>query len=190
MPAATPAAAAPRLLDVSALPDHLDGLLPAAMALCGSRSDAEDLVQEVCAKVLAAPRVVQVDDRAYLLGVLRNTFRSQCRSRRRTVLVEPDHLLDVPETRRADPETTAFARAVHAGIAALPKGFRDVVLAIDVLGLSYAETAAALAVPAGTVMSRLSRGRDRVARGLGDDVIRRSSAAPPRRSSACLSCAP
>jgi RNA polymerase sigma-70 factor (ECF subfamily) len=55
------------------------------------------------------------------------------------------------------------AREVYAAIAALPEAYRDVVASVDVAGLSYAEAAGALDVPIGTVMSRLYRGRARVA---------------------------
>ena len=56
---------------------------------------------------------------------------------------------------------------MFAAVAALPEEFRDVLAAVDVAGLSYAEAAEALGVPIGTVMSRLSRGRERVAQALG-----------------------
>ena len=51
-------------------------------------------------------------------------------------------------------------------IAALPAEQRDVIVAVDVAGLSYAEAAHGLDVPIGTVMSRLYRGRDAVARAI------------------------
>src|SRR5438552_2082459 len=67
----------PRKLDPSTLADHLDRLYRAAWALCGSREDAEDLVQETYTRVLARPRLIyREDDLGYLLRVLRNTFVS------------------------------------------------------------------------------------------------------------------
>ncbi len=162
--APTHSGAAPRLLDPEALSDHLDRLYRAARAMCGSHADAEDLVQEVCVRVLAKPRVVRGDDRAYLLGVLRNTFISHCRSRKRQTTVEPSTLHNEPDPGRFDPELGALAREVHREITALPDHYRDVVIAVDILGLPYSEAATVLGLPVGTIMSRLSRGRSRVSR--------------------------
>src|SRR5207248_11313623 len=68
-------------LDPEHLGDHLDRLYRAAWGLCGSREDAEDLVQETFARVLRRPRILRSeDDLGYLLRVLRNTFLSQRRT--------------------------------------------------------------------------------------------------------------
>ena len=68
-------------LDPERLGDHLDRLYRAAWALCGSREDAEDLVQETYARVLARPRLLRNDDDlGYLLRTLRNTFLNQKRT--------------------------------------------------------------------------------------------------------------
>jgi RNA polymerase sigma-70 factor, ECF subfamily len=165
----TPNANGARVLAPETLATHLDRLLRAALAMCGSRADAEDLVQEVCLRVLAKPRIVRGNDLAYLHGVLRNTFITdyQTRARRKTTPVEPASLSHVPDNRRFDPELGAIAAEVQRAIAALPQHYRDAVVAVDVLGLPYAEAAAALGVPDGTIMSRLYRGRSAVARKVG-----------------------
>lgn len=73
--------AASRSLDPAHLADHLDRLYRAAWASCGSREDAEDLVQDTYARVLAKPRLLRRDDDlAYLLRVLRNTHVSRLRA--------------------------------------------------------------------------------------------------------------
>src|SRR4051794_41836030 len=73
-----------RTLDPARLGDHLDRLYRAAWALSGSREDAEDLVQETYAHVLARPRLLRnEDDLGYLLRALRNTFLTQIRSQSR-----------------------------------------------------------------------------------------------------------
>ena len=151
-------------LDPAALGDHIDRLYRAAWALCGSREDAEDLVQETFTRVLAKKRVIAADEATlgYLLRVLRNTFVSQLRTRDRRPQTVTDEGLEAASP-TGSPEDAVAAREVFAAIAELPDGWRDAVVAVDVLGLSYGEAAKALRVPTGTIMSRLSRGRSRVA---------------------------
>ena len=166
-------AVTPELLP-EVLADHLDRLYRAAWALCGSREDAEDLVQETYARVLAKKRVIatEADALPYLLTVLRNTFRSSLRTRSRrprtAALEDAETLLAAPAA--TGPQAIVEARAVFAAIAALPEDQRDVVAAVDVAGLSYAEAAESLGVPAGTIMSRLHRGRSRVAMAVGLEI--------------------
>jgi RNA polymerase sigma-70 factor (ECF subfamily) len=158
-----------RQLDPARLGDHLDRLYRAAWALCGSREDAEDLVQETYARVLSRPRFLRhEDDLGYLLRVLRNTFLNAVRTRRRRPQTDPlpegaEFVEERPATR---PEQALEAREVYEAIAGLPPDYRDVVVAVDVAGLSYGEAADALRIPQGTVMSRLYRGRQQIARRL------------------------
>src|ERR1700744_4704066 len=80
MPGAVDNAPCPRALDPDALGDHIDQLLRAAWALCGSRHDAEDLVQETFVNVLKRPRWLRKDNElGYLLRALRNTYSSRYR---------------------------------------------------------------------------------------------------------------
>jgi RNA polymerase sigma-70 factor (ECF subfamily) len=158
-----------RLLDPAGLGDHVDRLYRAAWALCGSREDAEDLVQDTFARVLARPRLLRRDDDlGYLLRVLRNTFVSRHRAagRRPQTAEVPEgfELADPVSGRR--PEEAVAAREVFAYIAALPDGFRDVLVAVDVAGLSYAEASRALGVKEATITSRLFRARAQVAAGM------------------------
>jgi RNA polymerase sigma-70 factor, ECF subfamily len=157
-------------LDPARLGDHLDRLYRAAWALCGSREDAEDLVQETYARVLARPRLVRrEDDLAYLLRALRNAFLAARRtSKSRTTLVPLDEELDRSGAARPlEPDEVAEQRRVYGAIAELPDQFRDAIVAVDVVGLSYREAARALRVPEGTVTSRLWRAREQVAETLG-----------------------
>jgi RNA polymerase sigma-70 factor, ECF subfamily len=164
-------AARSHVLDPDRLPDHIDRLYRAAWALCGSRQDAEDLVQDTYARVLKRPRIVRGDDDFYyLLRALRNTFFSQRRAaarRPRAADVALDEL-PLPDTRggAADPPATTEAREVYATIAALPDEYRDALVAVDVAGLSYREAAKALRVREGTITSRVYRARGRVAESL------------------------
>ena len=158
-----------RILDPSSLGDHIDRLFRAAWALSGSRADAEDLVQETFALVLAKPRRVRNDnDLGYLLGVLRNTFissrRAAARRLRPEALAEGFEPVDPsPSTR---PDLAVEAREVFTAIAALSEPFRDALVAVDVAGLSYAEAAELLGAKEATITSRLFRARAQVARGM------------------------
>ena len=72
-----------RQLDPERLGDHVTRLYRAAYGLCGSREDAEDLVQSTYERVLRRPRFVRHDqDLAYLLRVMRNTWISSARAKR------------------------------------------------------------------------------------------------------------
>jgi RNA polymerase sigma-70 factor (ECF subfamily) len=174
MPKSPPlTASGPRVLDPATLSGHIDRLMRAALAMTGSRADAEDLVQEVCLRVLAKPRLVRGSELAYLHGVLRNTFISdyQTRVRRRTTPVEPEALAHVQAGAGDDPEVQALHREVRQAIADLPAHYRDAVVAVDMIGLPYAEAAETLGVATGTIMSRLYRGRAAVAERVGAPAL-------------------
>jgi RNA polymerase sigma-70 factor (ECF subfamily) len=158
-----------RQLDPTALGDHVDRLYRAAWALCGSREDAEDLVQETFAKVLAKPRFLRNDDDlGYLLRVLRNTFVSRHRTamRRPQAAEVPEEHEPVDSSSATRPDAAVEAREVFAYIAALPETFRDALVAVDVVGLSYGEAAKLLGTKEATITSRLFRARAQVARGM------------------------
>ena len=156
-----------RELDPTRLGDHIDRLFRAAWALTGSREDAEDLVQETYARVLAKQRFLRrEDDLGYLLRVLRNTFFNELRtrSRRPQTTSLPEHAEFVDRRSETRPEQALEAQEVYEAIASLPDAFRDVLVAVDVIGLSYREAAAALGTREGTVMSRLYRARQQIVR--------------------------
>jgi RNA polymerase sigma-70 factor, ECF subfamily len=161
----TMTATAPETLQPATLEANLDQMYRAALGLTGRRDDAEDLVQETCARVLARPRRVYGDPLPYLLQALRHTHHSRWRSAvRRPVAAAVPEDLELRDPRgTGDPERAFEAREVFARVAALPEAQREVIVAVDLLGLSYAEAAGALDIPIGTVMSRLHRGRSAVA---------------------------
>ncbi len=153
----------PHVLDPEGLSDHIDQLYRAAWALCGSRHDAEDLVQETFVNILKRPRLLRDDNEiGYLLRALKNTYAS----RYRRIANHPvEHSLnddDAPPQYEQDYN----AREIMEAIAGAPAHYRDAVIAVDVLGLSYREAARALRTREATVTSRLHRGRQHVARGL------------------------
>jgi RNA polymerase sigma-70 factor (ECF subfamily) len=153
----------PRQLDPEAAGDHLDRLYRTALAMCGSPETAEDLVQETYLKVLSRPRFLRRDDDlGYLIRTLRNVWFSHLRARGARPQ-QAELTADRIVAKAGDPQLSLEAREVLAAVADLPEEYRDAVAAVDIGGLSYAEAAKALGVAEGTIMSRLSRGRARVA---------------------------
>jgi len=158
-----------RKLDPDTLGEHLDRLYRAAWALCGNREDAEDLVQDTYARVLARPRVIRGDsDLAYLMQVLRNTFlTSQRTASRRPRVAATLEDFDVADPRRGTrPDEAVVANEVFAAVAELAEPFRLALVAVDIVGLSYREAAEVLDTPEATVTTRLYRARQQVMRSL------------------------
>src|SRR6201992_4307228 len=108
-------------LDPQALGDHIDRLYRAALAMCGSREEAEDLVQETFARVLRRPRTVKGgNDMGYLMRSLRNTFLSSRRAVSRRPRTCRDQLDFIEDQRALRPEASLEAAGVYAAISALP----------------------------------------------------------------------
>jgi RNA polymerase sigma-70 factor (ECF subfamily) len=161
-----------RTLDPQSLTQHVDRLYRAAWALCGSREDAEDLVQETFARVLSRPRMLHGDeDLYYLMRVLRNTFLTSRRTAgRRPVTVATLEDVSAADTKTmGQPQQALEMREVYATIADLPEDFRLALVAVDVLGLSYREAARALRVREATITTRLFRARKQVSARLLDE---------------------
>src|SRR3954453_19116036 len=159
-----------RVLDPAHLADHVDRLYRAAWALCGSREDAEDLVQDTYARVLARPRWLRgEDDLGYLLRVLRNTHISRLRAAGRRPSGVP-FADEAPEPEDPSiawrPDAALDVDLLFTLIAALPEPFRDALVAVDVCGLSYGEAGRALGVREATITTRLHRARLHLADGL------------------------
>src|SRR5215475_14517993 len=163
MPCEVQTAPAAHVLDPQSLGDHIDALYRAAWALCGSRHDAEDLVQDTLVNVLKRPRLLRKDNElGYLLRALRNTYNS----RYRVLAQRPtQHQLTEDHGLLAD-EADVSARELMEAIASVPAHYRDAVIAIDLVGLSYREAARWLGTREATITTRLHRGRQHVAREL------------------------
>jgi RNA polymerase sigma-70 factor (ECF subfamily) len=154
------------LLDPDAAAQHRCRLVAVARALTGSQQLAEDLTQETYARVLSKPRRLSEGgaDFPYLVRALRNVANDHWRSEQRRPQVVGEVDEDHPSLATdGNPEAVVIAKDVYKAVDALPEDFRKVVQAVDVLGLSYGQTARQLRIPPGTVMSRLSRGRSRLA---------------------------
>ena len=149
---------------------ELPVLLRVARRLTGNPADAEDLVQEA---VIRAYRAVDRFDgrhpRAWLLTILRNTWRNMNRKARPFLLDSDDQALSVPAPGadgRGGAEEHVVDGMLDAALATelhnLSDNHRAVVTLVDIDGLTYQEAADVLGIPTGTVMSRLHRARKRL----------------------------
>jgi len=164
---------------------HIPGLRRFACALLrGDRQSADDLVQDCLERALSRwhLRRAEGDVKGWLYTILYNRFLSdQHRRRRRGV---HDALLEVAEAELPGVDGGQDAALAHRDLlrafAALPEEQRSVLVLIAVEDLAYEEAARVLGVPIGTVMSRLSRGRERLRHfmngGVNSDRQRRGAA--------------
>jgi RNA polymerase sigma factor (sigma-70 family) len=152
---------------------HLADAYSLARWITGSRVDAEDVVQEACLRAFRAIWRADGNPRAWMLAILRNTAFTWMRRNRPAALVAVDDPEELDQalwaaagTDRATPETALIAKSEAArlewAIAQLPTVYREALVLRDIQGFTYREIADITAVPIGTVMSRLARGRGRV----------------------------
>jgi RNA polymerase sigma-70 factor (ECF subfamily) len=152
---------------------HLDAAYTLARYLTRDEHDAEDVVQDAYLRALRHFAGYRGGDaRAWLLTIVRNTFYTR-RSRERGApeLESFDEELHSEGASQDDPERATLRRAtaesLEAAVRALPPEFREVIVLRELQDLSYKTIAEMTGVPVGTVMSRLSRARQRLQRALG-----------------------
>jgi len=144
----------------SELLPHLRSLYGTAHRMARNSADAEDLVQETLTRAWSGlDRLVPGSNaRAWLHTILQRVRTDAFRRRkRRPETVELTG--EGPAIRPAQDALASGHEDLERALAALPENFRTAVVLRDLEELSYAEIAAALSVPVGTVMSRIHRGR-------------------------------
>jgi RNA polymerase sigma-70 factor (ECF subfamily) len=153
---------------------YLPRLYGYALSLAGDHHQAEDLVQECALRALTAKNTPGDEPayRSWLFRILRNAFLDRIR-REKTAALAADDVNFAPEMEfwQGD-ERFITILAVKLQMAKLPRRHREIVALIDIVGLSYAEAAQFLDVPAGTVMSRISRARRMLLEAIGSSNIR------------------
>jgi RNA polymerase sigma-70 factor (ECF subfamily) len=174
--ASAPDDAARRRAFAEVVEPEIEVMLRVARSITGGTADAEDLVQESLVRAFRAiDRFDGRHPRAWLLTILRNTNANMHR-RRRPIAVDDWELIHASRPAFGSAESPAaedvyvveeLDGALQAAVAELDPKFRSALVLVDVHDLSYAEAAAVLDVPVGTVMSRLSRARERVRKTLG-----------------------
>jgi len=132
-----------------------------ARALVGDRASADDLVQDTLERAWAKLHLYRrgTDLRAWLFTVMHNVHVNKVRATRVTDTLEDE----LPElAQRASQGDALLVRDLDRAIARLPSEQRAVLLLVTLEEMSYEEVARALGIPIGTVMSRLSRGREKL----------------------------
>jgi RNA polymerase sigma factor (sigma-70 family) len=150
---------------------HLKSAYNLAKWLTRSHEDAEDVVQDAFLRAFSAFESYRGDDaqpqnaKAWLLTIVRNTSMTRLkRNRNAGATLAFEEALDDPRECSPDPEEILLISCnreeVRQAVEQLPWEFREAIVLREMEGLSYREISATIGVPLGTVMSRLSRGRD------------------------------
>lgn len=152
--------------------DHLPRLRRYARALTGDRAAADDLVQDTLERALGRLALWRPGSKldSWLLTIMHNLFVNGVRSAaaRLTTSTAGDEF-DLRASPVADPSARLAIRDLDAALATLPPEQREVILLVALEEHSYEEAARIVGVPVGTVMSRLSRARDRLRRALAGE---------------------
>jgi RNA polymerase sigma-70 factor, ECF subfamily len=148
---------------LSKLEENIPSLRRYAWTLLRNSSDADDLVQDCLLKALDRIDTLRStsDLRSWLFTIMHNLYVNRWRRMKLRARVSAD---DVEADLAVGPSQPANLEMqdVLRGLATLPEEQRQIVLLIAVEGFQYGEVAAMLGIPVGTVMSRLSRARDRL----------------------------
>lgn len=146
----------------SLITPHIPRLRRYARALAGERSAADDLVQDTLERALSRFHLWRQgsDLRAWLFTIMHNIYVNQARARMR----HPHETLDEPSAdalQSREPDWGEL-RDIDDALSRLPGEQRVVLLLVGLEQFTYEEAAQVLDIPIGTVMSRLSRGRERL----------------------------
>lgn len=151
--------------------EEMPGLNRYALTLTSDREEARDLVQDCVEKALRSWSSWRGDGalRAWLFSIMHNLFVNGVRKRARWRLVVSDGDIE----RAATPETqmdALYLKDLQCALESLSRDQREVLFLIVSEGLTYEQTAQAMKVPVGTVMSRLSRARDALRKRMNSDM--------------------
>ena len=147
-------------MDTAAIAEHIPRLRRYARALAGDSHRADDLVQDTLERALTKFHLWRhgSDLRAWMFSIMHNVFINQLKARRELALDEATEAA-LESAPQSDP---LQVRDLDAALRRLPAEQREVLLLVGLEQLSYAEAGQVLDLPIGTVMSRLSRGRERL----------------------------
>ncbi len=136
-----------------------------AATLLRDRQEVDDLVHDCLVRALDQihTRRADADMRPWLFAIMHNLFIDRVRRRKlRGTALPVEDLDDAAPALRPEQESHVYATDIISAVRRLPEEQRSVLLLVSVEELSYAQTAQALGIPIGTVMSRLARARERL----------------------------
>ena len=157
-------------MDSEQVLEHIPRLRRYARALVGDRHAADDLVQDTLERAWNKFHLWRPgsDLRAWLFSIMHNVFVNQVRSKRNEVEKTMEEMPVVAA--RATQSDALEIADIERALRTLPDDQREVLLLVAVEGMSYEEASGALSIPIGTVMSRLSRGRERLRRVISGEL--------------------
>ena len=156
-------------MDYNLIVPFIPNLRRYARALVGDRDGADDLVQDTLERAVRKFHLWRPGDlRAWLFSIMHNVFVNQLKARR----IAPE--VDIDETQIAAPIPTVTGidvGDVQRALSCLAPEQREVLLLVALEDMTYADVSRALGIPIGTVMSRLSRGRERLRRAMSSEPV-------------------
>ena len=154
-------------MDYQLIVPYIPNLRRYARALVGDRDGADDLVQDTLERAVRKFHLWRPGDlRAWLFSIMHNVFVNQLKARRISSDVEIDDTFPAPMS----PVTSMDLQDLQRALGTLAPEQREVVLLVALEDMSYADVSRALGIPMGTVMSRLSRGRERLRRAMAGET--------------------
>ena len=157
-------------MDYNLIVPFIPNLRRYARALVGDRDGADDLVQDTLERAVRKFHLWRPGDlRAWLFSIMHNVFVNQLKARK----IAPE--VEIDENMIAAPVPTATSVDVidlQRALLSLAPEQREVVLLVALEDMSYADVSRSLGIPIGTVMSRLSRGREKLRKLMSGEVSR------------------
>jgi len=156
-------------VDYDLIVPYIPNLRRYARALVGDRDGADDLVQDTLERAVRKFHLWRPGDlRAWLFSIMHNVFVNQLKARKIPTDVEIDETIAAP----ASSVSLLDLQDLQRALGTLAPEQREVVLLVALEDMSYADVSRALGIPMGTVMSRLSRGRERLRRAMNGEPAR------------------
>lgn len=157
-------------MDYNLIVPYIPNLRRYARALVGDRDGADDLVQDTLERAVRKFHLWRPGDlRAWLFSIMHNVFVNQLKARKIAPSVEIDEAMIAAHIPTAD---SVDVLDLQRSLLCLAPEQREVLLLVGLEDMTYADVSTALGIPIGTVMSRLSRGRERLRRLMNGEAVK------------------